>query len=397
MKDNNVSNDNIIDFPAKSSNETTDTKEKKYRNKKKNNGFAYKSLAIVIALIICIVIFIIFSDSSFETTDAVNDDPISVLSSENYGFAPYKSGFVFAHDGKIACYNTNMDMQWKIEGSKTPPTVKTNDRYVLTYYKNDDCAIITNGSSDVKIKSDGNVAYADVNSNGYATLIVKEEGFKNQIAVYDKDGKSVFKWHNSDKYISSAYLADDNHTLLATEIVLNDDGVSTNLVLCDIRKELKLKEFSLGESAVCDITFVSKNRFIAVCDDRMACFSTSLSKKWEVDYGKKNLYTYDVSNKNEVALIFGEDDSLLTGSEIEYYNARGKKIGSFVSKSKIQSIDVQGNHSLIAYDRKIAVVNSKGKEISSEELNFDIRKCIFMGNKKCALVISGASATLVEL
>ena len=39
---------------------------------------------------------------SFVSTDAVNADTISILSTENYCFSAYKEGYIFAKDGKIS-------------------------------------------------------------------------------------------------------------------------------------------------------------------------------------------------------------------------------------------------------------------------------------------------------
>ncbi len=398
MNHNDDTEGNVIPFPDGTPNEEMQENSGHRRKKsaKKNKNYGRTILFSVLAAVFILIVFGIFGDSGFKSTDAVNTEPISVLSTANYSFADYKTGFVFAHDGKVSCYNTNLELQWETDGSKTAPTVKTNGKYALTYYIDDKVAVLSDGSSNKKIKTDGKVISASLNDNGYSTIIVKEDGFKNQVAVYDTDGNAVFKWHNSDRYIISSYLSNDNRMLVSGEVVMKDNRVTSNVLVIDTRKDLKINEISFDESAICDIHFVSKNRFIVVCDDKTACYNTKLSEKWLIDYSKKNLYTYDISDNDTLALVFGKDDSLLSSSDIEYYNTKGRKIGNFKSESRIDGIDMQGNYSLITYNRRLAVVNSKGKELSSKELNYDIRKCIFMGNRRCALVISGASASLVK-
>ena len=389
---------NIINFPdhqiADIENSVKVNKTQKKR--KKNNSSHFIILVAIVTFVFTVIVFSILDNSEFNSTDAVNTEPISILSTANYCFADYKEGYVFAKDGKISCYNTNQELQWEIDSSKTAPTIMTNGEYVLTYYNKDKLAVVTNGAKTHKIKTDGNVIYGSVNKNGYCALIVEEDGFKSQIAVYDNKGKLKVKWHNSERYIASVALSDNNKTLIASEIKLLDSDVNSSVLITDIRSELSFDEIDFKDSVICDLKFNSKNKFIAVLDDRTVCYSTGKNQKWRIDYAGKNLYTYDISNTNNIALVFDKDDSALSNSVVEFYNESGKQIGSYASESRIYKLDMQEKTSLIAYDRNIEVVNSKGRVISSGKLNVDIHDSIFMGNKKCALVLSGSGASLVK-
>lgn len=388
---------NIINFPD---NKTDNTQISQLHHTKRKQKYrksnSYRFVFILIALIFIIGIFMLIDDSSFNATNSVNTEPISILSTENYCFSKYKKGYIFAKDGKISCYNTNQQLQWEINSSKTAPTVITNDNYVLTYYTKDKLAIITNGTKTRKITTDGNVIYGNINKNGYAALIVEEDGFKSQLAVYDNNGKLKFKWHNSEHYITSAMLSDNNKTLIASEVNLSDNGISSKVLITDIKKELSFEELNFNDSVICSMQFASKNKFIAVLDNKTVCYSTGLNKKWEIDYSGNNLYTYDISDTNYISLVCGKDDSALSNSVVYVYNGNGKKIGEYNSEKRIYKIDMQDRTSLISYDRQFEIINGNGKRISSTDLNIDIHDSIFIGTKKCALILSGSGASLVR-
>lgn len=381
---------NIINFP-----DSTENNAAKFSHKhKKNNNLAL--IILIFAFFLIIGIIFLFSDSTFNATNSVNSDPISILSTANYSFADYKEGYIFAKDGKISCYNTDQKLQWEIGGSKTAPTVVTNGKYALTYYTKDTLAVVTNGKRIKKITTDGNVAFASVNGNGYTTFIVNEDGFKSQIAVYDNKGDLKFKWHNSDKYITSAYLSNDNKTLIASEVRLVDSGVESQILISNIKKKNDFKEFNLKDSVICNLHFIAKNKFLAVLDNKTICYTTDMKEKWQIDYSSENLYTYDISNTNHLAFVFGKDDSVHSESYVNIYNTSGKKIGSYTSDKRINKIDMQGKTLLISYDRDFEIINGNGKVIAGSELNYDIHNSIFIGNKKCALILSGSAATLVK-
>ena len=381
---------NIVNFP--------DTKKTNIKfTKKKNNNSSKIYFVIIILLIVVIALFSAFRGSnSFKSTDSVNADTISILSTENYRFSAYKEGYVFAKDGKISCYNTNQQLQWEIESSKTAPMVVVNDNYVLTYYKKDKLAVVTNGSKTRKITTDGNVIFGSINKNGYVTLLIEEDGFKCQLAVYDKKGDLKYKWHNSEKYITSAYLSDNNKTIIASEVRLLDSGITSSILIGDIRKELLFEEILEKDDVICELKFISKNKFIAILDSKTVCYSTKKHKKWEIDYSGENLYTYDISDTNYISLVFGKDDSSLSNSLVRIYNSNGKKTGDYESEKRIYKVDMQEKTSLIAYDREFEIINSNGKLLSETALNIDIHDSIFIGNKKCALILSGSGASLVK-
>jgi len=381
---------NIINFP--------DTHDNKYhktpRKSSKSNNLTLVILACLFFLIVGIIF--LFSDSTFNATNVVNSEPISILNTTNYCFADYKEGYVLAKDGKISCYNTDQKLQWEFDGSKTAPTVVTNGKYVLTYYKKDNLAVVTNGKTTRKINTDGNVAFASVNSKGYTTFLVNEDGFKSQLAVYDNKGNLKFKWHNSDKYITSAYLSNDNKTLIASEVRLIDSGIESQILVTNIKKQSDFKEYNLKDTVICSLHFIAKNKFLAVLDNKTVCYTTDMKEKWQIDYSSENLYTYDISNSNHIAFVFGKDDSMHSESYVDIYNNSGKKTGNYTSDKRINKIDMQGKTTLITYDRGFEIINNNGKVISGADLNYDIHNSIFIGNKKCALILSGSSATLVK-
>lgn len=344
---------------------------------------------------VVIVLFIIFGNSSFNGTDSVNTEPITVSGNDNFDFCEYKQGYIYAADGKISCYNTMQQLQWEINGSKSAPTIVTNNNYVLTYYKKDSTAYVTNGTKTVKIKAAGNVIFGSINKNGYVSLITEEDGFKNQIAVFDKKGKAIYRWHNSDKYITSAVLSDSNKILALSQIDFSDSGTQSNVIVRDIVNGKNINNVKCDDSVICKLYFTNKNQFVVVTDTKTFSSTAGAKIKWTVDYNGKKLYTYDISEKG-IALVFGEDDSALGKSIVKFYNYRGNQIGEFKSESKVKYIDMQGKRSMLVYSKGISVTNNKGKKLSDKSIGYDMKKCIYMGNKRCVLIVSGSGASLIK-
>lgn len=387
---------NILNFPSEI-NEDAETRQLKRKQKYKKRQYTkYALSAVCIVLLFALIISVLNKKDSFENSEEVNRTVIDTLSNENYAFASYREGYIYAKDGKITCLNTNQEVQWELKGSKTQPKISVYEEYAVVYYPNDSMAVVTDGSKSKTIKTDGNVTYASVNKNGYIAMIVEESGFKSQFAVYDFSGKSLYKRHNSDVYATSAKLSGNNKYLLLSSVGFNEKNVSADVLIFNITKKDEEKKLTFEDSVVCDLEFINKNNFVVVLDNKIVYCNVKAEKKQAVDYGGKSLCTYDVNNIGNIALVFG-DDSAMSGSEIFFYNSKGKKKGSCKTDEKITQVCMQGSTTLAACDRKLMIFNLKGKKIDSKEVGYDVRKSYFLGDKKTILTLAGSGAYLVSV
>lgn len=384
--------DNVLEFPT-NKNEFKEKKIRKAGYHKKN----YTSI-IILAVIVLLTIsaFVVRENGSNIDNEAgdVNQNVIDNINGEGYAFEAYRDGYIYARNGKITFYNTNREAQWEVSGSKTSPKLTVSDEYVLAYYPNDKFVILTDGEYTKKIKTDGGVSYAHVNKHGYCALIVEENGFKNQVAVYDDSGKSLYKWHNSDEYVTAVQISDNNKHMIASAVDLDDNKVGTKVLIFDITKRKDAEVVRFSDAVICSVQFISKKDFIVILDNETVCCNINKKMNWTIDYKGKNLCTYDVNNIGNTALVFG-DDSAMTGSEVLFYNSRGKLKGESKTDTKVSQIDMQGSTALAVCEREFRILNSKGKLLHSQKLGYDARWSYFLGDKKTALAIAGSGAYIV--
>ena len=388
MKNNKFSEDNsrVLEFPPKSG----------VKSKKKKSKFI---TAIIFLLCITVVVCIIGKEntSNFDSTNSVNSESISLSGANNYSFSSYKEGYIFASDGKISCYNTSNTLQWQISGSKTAPKIVTNDPYVLTYYPDDTIAVVTNGSKTKTIKTQGKVIQGYVNSNGFCAFLVRETGLKNKITVYDNEGKMIYYRNNPDKLITHVSLSDDNKTLLTTELVAEKDFVSTEFVMTNVKKNIERARIKFSDDIPAGCNFVKKSEVIALFETKMVLFNLDGKIKQETEFENNRMQKFSYDN-GYFAMLFNEDDSADVGSEIVFYNKNCKRVGGFSTQDKVYNVEIRDRIVLMTKASELVSSNFKGKEISKVDVTYDTQNVLFMGNKKCALVVSNAqSAKLMPL
>lgn len=383
--------DKIIKFPKKDK-KNADADTSKSQNKSK---VLFYAVAFLVFLVLIICNFAI--DSTFDSTTAVNTETISLSNVNNYDFASYKDGYVLAKDGKISCYNTNQSIQWEVAGSKTTPKIAVNGNYVLTYYADDAVAVVTDGDDTVKIATSGNVQHGYVNDNGYCAFLVDEFGLKNKIVVYNKKGEMIYYRNNPDKFIPQVILSDDNKTLVTLELMTNDSSVSSCLVVTDVKKNKEISKVVFDNSVPGGCVFFDSNTILTIFDSKLLSYDTDGKCNWEISFDEKTLYKYSYSD-GIIACVFNTDDSVSTGSEVVFYNERGKTNGKFNTEEKVQKIEYKDKNALLTYGKKLVLTNLKGKELAQADITYDMKEVYLMGTKKCALIGSNSqTAKLLPL
>lgn len=371
---------------------TTDEEDKKKKdflnnndNKNLNKIKRFIIYAIFAFALVC-VIFFVMSDTSFDATDEVNTQPININGATNFSFCSYREGYIIARDGKISCYNTNQELQWEINGSKTKPTTVSCQKYSLTYYTEDKLAVVTNGNNTNYIETEGNVMFGSVNENGYCVLFTEESGLKNKISVYDDNGKLIYARQNADHYIPHGILSPDNTSLLTIEMSFEKEKIITSLKSVDITKKDKvLSDVSLDTEDVAGCFFTDDNKYVVVTPDALICYSTKGNEQWKSVFSDNQLSEFDFNNDDIIGLCFAKEGSN-TQTKVVFYNTDGKKISQYVAKENIYDLDICKTSAMLRCDNKIIIINTKGKYVSSHEVPFDMRESIYMANRKCVFV-----------
>ena len=350
-------------------------------------------MAIVIILVICSFAI----DSTFDSTNSVNTETISLSNANNYDFTSYKDGYILAKDGKISCYNTNQSIQWEIDGSKTTPKVTTNGKYVLTYYTDYALAVVTDGDETVNITTPGNVQFGYVNKNGYCALLVDEVGLKNKVVVYNNKGKMIYYRDNPNSFIPHIAFSDDDKSLVTLELITNDSSVSSCLIVTDVKTNKQISKIVFDNVLPGGCIFTESNAILAIFDSKILSYNTGGKLNWKADFGGKTLYKYSYDD-GIIACVFNSDDSSSSGSEIAFYNKKGKSEGKFTTSEKVQGIEFKDKNALLTYGKKLALTNMKGEELSRADITYDMNEIHLMRTKKCALIVSNSqTAKLLPL
>ena len=140
-----------------------------------------------------------------------------------------------------------------------------------------------NGNLKNTVNFENDCITASTNNNGWVTAILKNKGYRAQVAVYNNEGKLQYSWNSANNNVISAELSDDNKTLAVAQIDSISSAEANGVIsLFDITTDAKpYCGKNTGENIATYIRW-SGNSLICVGSDDTFC----------IDKSGKDIYSY---------------------------------------------------------------------------------------------------------
>lgn len=179
--------------------------ENKTLNKKK---VIFSIIILIIIIVLVIVSSLYITNTSFrETMDKyVFRKSITENNLDYIEIDTENSPNIFAYDKYIVTLEKNTLTQYSQSGKKegsleiqvSDPIFDAEGKYLVVAEKNKQKIYLIYNDNIVWEKDiEGNISKINVNKNGYTSVIISGTTYKSVIAVYDKEGKELFKTYLS--------------------------------------------------------------------------------------------------------------------------------------------------------------------------------------------------------
>ncbi len=379
-------------------------KERKKKRHRKKNVILTVIIAVLVISCACTLYInmdnpILRSAFSGIGIDVLNGaSVIEFEKTENYALSEFNGNAIVSRSNAVACVDSDMNELWRVEQSAVSPVIKSEGKYTLTYSFDAPGAVVAKNGKPTELSTDNNfVIGGSVNKNGYTVLIVREKGYKAQLVVYSPEAEVIYKWHSADNYILDAAVSYDNRTLAVATADFSKNMASGGLLFFNFSQEKPYAGQVLENNIIMELKYTGKNSLLAVGDISAAVFDSQGEKKAEYNYGGKKLTNYDIGTDNSLILALHESDSVLSDTEVKLLSKELKEKGTYIANSDVTSIDSVDGDVLLACDRKLVLLSSRGNELKKLDVNKDIKSAILFGNGDDVLIASGGSAEVVNL
>ncbi len=307
-----------------------------------NKTLNKKKVTITMIIIILIIILVIISaiyitNSNFrnlmdqyvfrKSVTENNLEYIDINSESNTHIYAYDKYIVTLEKNNLTHYNSSGKKESELKLEISDPIFDSNGKYLMIAEKNKQKIYLVNNNSIVwQNDIEGTISKISVNKNGYTSVIISGTTYKSVIAVFDKDGKELFKTYLSSTIAMDSSISEDNKYLSFAEINTSGTLIQSTIKTISIDKAKETPTDSIiythdaeQNELITNIKYQDKNRLVCSYNNGVNVIN---------------------NNKNEILMTLSEKDKKVAFSDIELSNCAyriiEKSTGLFKANSTIE-------------------------------------------------------------
>ena len=232
---------------------------------------------------------------------------------------------------------------------------------------------------------------ANLNPSGYLAVTGEKRNKKGCVSVYDPEMNLLFAFHSSQRFVTDAYVTDDNKSVAAVTLGQEESVFVSNIVLYDLTKTKPKADYDITDGLVLAIT--SKDHRLTTVSDTNLSFA-SWSGKLEATYSYQNEYLREFSLGGDgfTALLLNRYQSGSVGRLVTV-DSHGKEVASLDVNGEIRSLSAAGKYLAVLYMDRLVVYNQNLEEYATYA-ETDYAKEAIMRNDGSVLLLASDSASI---
>lgn len=371
--------------------------ENKTLNKKK---VIFSIIILIIIIVLVIVSSLYITNTSFrETMDKyVFRKSITENNLDYIEIDTENSPNIFAYDKYIVTLEKNTLTQYSQSGKKegsleiqvSDPIFDAEGKYLVVAEKNKQKIYLIYNDNIVWEKDiEGNISKINVNKNGYTSVIISGTTYKSVIAVYDKEGKELFKTYLSSTVAVDSSISEDNKYMSFGEVNTSGTLIQSSIKTVSIEKAKQTPSDSIintydaeQNDLLINIQYQDKNRLICMYNSSIHIIKdgkdevlVSLNEK------DNNIIFSDIELSSNAYRIIEKSAGLFkSNSTVEIYNTTSKKQNIYNFNGVAKKVYSYGNIIAIDLGSEVLFINMNGWLIKKYNSAQDIKNIVLTDN-----------------
>ena len=360
---------------------------------------------IIIALAVTIGVYINnkeareWIDKNIFRKEVIQDKAttIELKEGQNNNIYAFNKYIGILNKNKFTIYSNTGSQEQELEIQISNPLFNSSNRFlIIGETKGQKIYVIEDKEIAWEAQVEGNISQVHINKNGYVAVVIVDTSYKTVIAVYDPQGKEMFKKFLSSTRTADVDISNDNKYLAIAEIDTSGTIIQSNIRIASMSDPTAQDETYQGENnkLITNIKYQDKNKLVCMYTDsvhiiedkqdntiidnenRKVTFqSVELANHFiSIEEKSSGLFTADsvvkivnTENKNEKEYTidssikeintYGNIIALNLGTEIEFINTGGWLVKRYIANQEITQIAVSDNIASIIYRDKIEIIN----------------------------------------
>lgn len=371
--------------------------ENKTLNKKK---VIFSIIILIIIIVLVIVSSLYITNTSFrETMDKyVFRKSITENNLDYIEIDTENSPNIFAYDKYIVTLEKNTLTQYSQSGKKegsleiqvSDPIFDAEGKYLVVAEKNKQKIYLIYNDNIVWEKDiEGDISKINVNKNGYTSVIISGTTYKSVIAVYDKEGKELFKTYLSSTVAVDSSISEDNKYMSFGEVNTSGTLIQSSIKTVSIEKAKQTPSDSIintydaeQNDLIINIQYQDKNRLICMYNSSIHIIKDGKDEVLVSLNEKDNNITFsDIELSSNAYRIIEKSAGLFkSNSTVEIYNTTSKKQNIYNFNGVAKKVYSYGNIIAIDLGSEVLFINMNGWLIKKYNSAQDIKNIVLTDN-----------------
>lgn len=229
----------------------------------------------------------------------------------------------------------------------------------------------------------GAIVSVRCSASGHLAVVSREAGYRALVTVLNAAHEEVYRWYSSESYVLAAHVSPDGRKLA----VLCPGEKGSQVKFFSLVSETQLSAFSVSDTVLLELCWLSGDRLCAFCADRAVFFTAGGEWAGAYDFAGRYLTLY-AAGSNFVCFALSPYRSG-SGATVVSVDSSGKELSSTTFAGEILSLDAAGNEFLV-FDTANAVLfgaNGAKKGTLSDVSGF--KKALIRTKGEALLVAAG--------
>ena len=322
---------------------------------------------------------------------------IELKDGQNSNIYAFNKYIGILNKNKFTIYSNTGNQEKELEIQVSNPLFNSANRFLIIGETNGQkIYVLEDNEISWEAQVEGNISQVHINKNGYVAVVIVDTSYKTVIAVYDPQGKEMFKKFLSTTRTADVDISNDNKYLAIAEIDTSGTMIQSNIRIASMSEPTAQDETYQGENnkLITNIKYQDKNKLVCMYTDcirviedkqdnlimnnedkKITFQSVELTNNFlSIEEKSSGLFTansvvkiVNTENKNEKEYTidssikeintYGDIIALNLGTEIEFINTGGWLVKRYIANQEITQIAVSDNIASIIYRDKIEIIN----------------------------------------
>ena len=211
---------------------------------------------IIIALAVFIGIYINnkeareWIDKNIFRKEIVQDKAttIELKEGQNSNIYAFNKYIGILNKNKFTIYSNTGNQEKELEIQISNPLFNSANRFLIIGETNGQkIYVLEDNEIAWEAQVEGNIAQVHINKNGYVAVVIVDTSYKTVIAVYDPQGKEMFKKFLSTTRTADVDISNDNKYLAIAEIDTSGTMIQSNIRIASMSEPTAQDETYQGE------------------------------------------------------------------------------------------------------------------------------------------------------